>query len=164
MWERLPEWEKWSVKEVSVPEMKVWGYNAKLAQWNTYFKEYKMVIMPKTGSPFFEFEQVRDVNGHYDTKARPDKDYKYTLVSYDWDIKGFRTQMVFDDYGNIHRSEYMIISTGHDSDNEYSQGIVYRAVANKQKEKDKLIETVSAPEGTYPDNGIKDGFWYIKKK
>lgn len=28
---------------------------------------------------------------------------------------------------------------------------------------EQLLELVSAPEGTYPDNGIKDGFWYKKK-
>lgn len=27
---------------------------------------------------------------------------------------------------------------------------------------DALIETIVAEEGTYPDNGIQDGFWYVR--
>ena len=36
-------------------------------------------------------------------------------------------------------------------------------VTSSKKEKDKLIETVSAAKGTYPDNGIQGDFWYVKK-
>ena len=52
---------------------------------------------------------------------------------------------------------------------QYPDGtyLVYKFISYlkpTRKERDKLIETVSASEGTYPNDGIHtDGYWYVKK-
>lgn len=157
LWERFPEWEKWSVKEVSIlGKKKTSIQRIKIMNYPRYFKEYEIVKQKNASEPRFKFKN--GTTGNYDYRNSPSGDYKYTPVSY-WSSEGdYCTDMQA-----TYRS-YMLIGTRHDSGDDYAYGTLYKAIENKQKEKDKLIETVQAPEGTYPDNGIKDGFWYIKKK
>ncbi|UHR03240.1 hypothetical protein LV469_02830 [Peptoniphilus sp. GNH] len=45
----------------------------------------------------------------------------------------------------------------------YAKPIFYKAM-EVGKQKDKLISRTTAKKGTYPDNGVKDGFWYVRVK
>ena len=52
---------------------------------------------------------------------------------------------------------------------QYNFDVANKSYTEKQleirvsEEKGALIETVAAEDGTYPNDGIKDGFWYVRK-
>lgn len=49
----------------------------------------------------------------------------------------------------------------------YSGAVQYKITTSHQlshNDKGRLLETLIAEEGTYPDNGIQNGFWYVKTK
>lgn len=57
---------------------------------------------------------------------------------------------------------YRFEITSVESDNgHYAHCGLIRGRRTAEKTKGNLIEYVTALEGTYPDDGIKDGFWYV---
>lgn len=132
LWERFPEWEKWSIKAINK-----WKVNQ-----NSYLYD---IQLPSEMVAYWDYNIDNDGcfvgvpwTGDY---YQPNR----------WKLYPYKSKEAF----------YV-------SENEIGgkvSGYWYTtSLESSKKEKDIFIETVSAPEGTYPDNGIKDGFWYIKKK
>lgn len=122
VWERLVEWEKWSVnityieKEIYPTERNMNGL-----LYEGFTIDYKKgVYVPINSDPNSSYYHVFD------------NDRKRRMQLSQYDLKDESSKRFFE--------------------------IVVRS-----KTKGKFIEIVSAPENSYPNNGIKGDFWYVKK-
>ena len=76
----------------------------------------------------------------------------YVYVKDKWDLPIYK-----EPYNNTY------IQIEYDSDGDY--GYLYERKYERKytSEKGSYLNTISAEEGTYPNDGIKDGYWYVRK-
>lgn len=135
MWERFAEWEKWSVSEIKTYDVK------------------------KESS-----SEVR-INSKYMSSYSRYRNYKIDNVGNFIGVESnfYYGSWLIDYYKSNRAFNYGRVDTTGDDDVYY--GYWYTTyVKSSKKEKDELVEMVSAPQGTYPDNGLQGNYWYVKKK
>ena len=134
VWGRLETWEKWSVKEIKSYSVKKIDNGAPDS-------------IPSTpDTPIYKSYSI-DGNGNF---VGIDK---ANIAINAWVIYSPPQSSAFYGQDFVFGKDYKASISGY----------WYNSYVASIKEKGKLIEMVSAPEGTYPDNGEKDGYWYVKK-
>ena len=157
IWQGLKTWKKYSVKRI-VDKISGEKYVGTGIPWPYY------------GNIFNEEEPVYVGNGEFKIVNRSTVQSRYTPVFFMKDrndnlkpiCKNTTLPIMYDVYRfEIDASEY------YDTNGElriYYDGSKYELIYQTHDEKGDYIEDVEAEENTYPQNGIKDGFWYVLKE
>lgn len=171
VWEKLVTWEKWSVSYTNVYEEKyidIYHHTVKgTMDRDLYLRDIS-----------FHTKYTINGNGRFEFTGDVSGDVKFTSA-----YLGTNDRSAYDKYGSkdkdrydmnalyANNNTYYLIKYKHIEEIRSSYPTAYDCTADlyiaqlKERKANKVnfITTVTAPPNTYPDNGEKSGYWYVKE-
>lgn len=158
LWQRLKTWKKYEAKRIAdkIIGEKYMGYDITCPYYRAIFNEeepvyvgngkFKIVNQSTVQSKYIPvFYMCLGINMFEPIRKNTKLPIEYDVYCFEIDASELDDDMTeelrFPDKG----TKYELIYQTHDEKGDY-------------------IEDVEAEENTYPQNGIKDGFWYVLKE